>query len=338
MNRSSRARSVLLRGFVLALAAGALLLAFRKADLHEIIATVRRARLSYLLLSGLVLSTSCCVRGYRWRVLLSAEKLLPVGIVFWANMVGYLGNFLLPARAGEVIRSTMLGRRTGISASYILATAVTERIMDVVVLMLMSLAAALVLPHPPGWLRPAATVAGIAAVAAMVILFVAAYSHSLFTRVLVRLPLPERIRARSVGMVEQFLLGARAIHHPVRASSFVGLAVVTWLLDASGSILAAKALSLALSLPQALVLLAALGLFTALPSTPGAVGLYQLAAVTVLVPFGYSRSSALAYILLGQACSYIVICLWGGIGLWVMGGATAPAAEQEVARVTEGQQ
>ena len=324
-DRSPRVRGLVSQCLVLAIAVGALLLAFRRASLHEIGDALRQVRVSYLLLSALVLSASYGVRGVRWRVLLSAERHLPLGTVFWANMLGYLGNNLLPARAGEVIRSALLSRRTDLSSSYILATALTERIMDLVALVLISLVAVAALPHPPEWLRSTAAVAGAAAVGGATALYLASHSHARLVKLLAWLPLPERIRSRLSGIVEQFLLGARAIHHPSRAASFAGLAVMIWLLDASSSILTARALSLSLSLPEALVLLAALGVASALPSTPGALGIFQLAAVTVLVPLGIPHDSALAYILVLQASAYIVVGVWAVLGLWRLGRSASPA-------------
>ena len=51
-------------------------------------------------------------------------------------------------------------------------------------------------------------------------------------------------------------------------------------------------------------------------STPGYVGIYQFVAVTVLQPFGFSRTDAIAYILVAQALLYVVIGFWGSLGLW----------------------
>jgi uncharacterized membrane protein YbhN (UPF0104 family) len=58
-----------------------------------------------------------------------------------------------------------------------------------------------------------------------------------------------------------------------------------------------------------------LSLGSALPSTPGYVGIYQFVAVTVLTPFGFSRTDAIAYILVVQAMMYVVIGFWGSLGL-----------------------
>ncbi|NJP07774.1 MAG: hypothetical protein HC837_20230 [Chloroflexaceae bacterium] len=82
----------------------------------------------------------------------------------------------------------------------------------------------------------------------------------------------------------------------------------------------AYALNLTLTLPQSLLLLAALGLASAAPSTPGYVGIYQFVAVTVLPAFDFSRSEALAYILTFQAISLVIVLVWGFVGLWQLGG------------------
>ncbi|MEP6716699.1 MAG: lysylphosphatidylglycerol synthase domain-containing protein, partial [Terriglobia bacterium] len=70
-------------------------------------------------------------------------------------------------------------------------------------------------------------------------------------------------------------------------------------------------------LPLAFLLITGLGLGSALPSTPGYVGIYQFVAVSILTPFGITRTDAIAYILLLQAASYIVVTVWGLIALWV---------------------
>ena len=44
-------------------------------------------------------------------------------------------------------------------------------------------------------------------------------------------------------------------------------------------------------------------------------GIYQFAAVSVLTPFGYSQADAIAYILLFQAMNYVVLLVWGLLGL-----------------------
>lgn len=312
--RSSRGRWSLV---VAALLAAALLyFAFRGVNWRESLATAQQARLEYLALAACVGSGSYFARGLRWRVLLSAEKPVARVTAFWATMTGYLGNSFLPARAGEVVRSVLVGRGAGLSQSFALATALTERMLDAITLALIGLAAILTLPGLPDWLLSAVRIMGIVALAGLAMVLAATRLESLLKRILLWLPLPGSWHARLVGILEQFLMGMRAFQHPGRALSFVTFSAVIWLADASATMIAARAMSLTLSLPQALLLLAAMGLASAAPSTPGYVGIYQFVAVTVLPPFGFSRSEALAYIIVAQVITYIVVTVWGLLGLW----------------------
>jgi uncharacterized membrane protein YbhN (UPF0104 family) len=61
----------------------------------------------------------------------------------------------------------------------------------------------------------------------------------------------------------------------------------------------------------ALLLLAGMGLGSALPSTPGYVGIYQFVTVSILTPFGVSHDDALAYSFVSQALGYVVVLALG---------------------------
>jgi hypothetical protein len=181
----------------------------------------------------------------------------------------------------------------------------------------------------PVALTSAAKIMGVLGLAGLVGLLALPRLEGLINQLWRRLPVPETWRTRLADMVSQFLLGMRALQHPGRALSFAGLTAIIWLVDALGSTITAHALGLALTLPQALLLLAALGLASATPSTPGYVGIYQFVAVTVLGPFGFTQSEALAFIVVAQAMIYIVVAVWGLLGLGRLslgaaGGRVAP--------------
>jgi hypothetical protein len=44
------------------------------------------------------------------------------------------------------------------------------------------------------------------------------------------------------------------------------------------------------------------------------VGVWQFVAIMVLTPFGFSRTTAITYIILFQALGYLVMGVWGSIG------------------------
>ena len=75
-----------------------------------------------------------------------------------------------------------------------------------------------------------------------------------------------------------------------------------------------------------MLLLAGMGLGSALPATPGYVGIYQFAAVTILPPFGIDRNAALAYIIVAQALGYVVVLVLGLLGLYRIRAASRAAS------------
>jgi uncharacterized membrane protein YbhN (UPF0104 family) len=91
-------------------------------------------------------------------------------------------------------------------------------------------------------------------------------------------------------------------------------------MDALNVVFLAFILHVQVAFTQAIILLAALGLSSAIPSTPGYVGVYQFVAVTVLGPFGIARESALALILVIQLLNIVIVTIYGVIGLWRVRG------------------
>jgi glycosyltransferase 2 family protein len=166
--------------------------------------------------------------------------------------------------------------------------------------------------------------------------FVIPRIHGWIERLLVRLVRSGTVLDWLSRVLAQAVLGLRAVQSVRRASGFVGLTAVIWLMDACSMMIVARAFALTLTLPQALLLLAALGLSSAAPSTPGYVGIYQFVAVTVLAPFGFSKAEALAFIIGAQAVTYMVVIVWGLLGLWNLGVRRVPGPAKSEEVVVEG--
>lgn len=309
----------------LGLAALLLFLAFRGVNWSDMIQTLRSGRIELLALSFGVITVSYFLRGMRWRVLLSAERLLHPVTVFWGTCAGYLGNSFLPARAGELIRSALIAQKANISVSFTLATALTERIIDVPVLVILGLIALPAVDGIPEWLTGAVRVFAVSGVGATLALLIVPRFEKQVLALMEKLPIPVGIRAKLIAFAAKFLQGLRAFQNPVRALSFLGLTAMVWTLDVIAAMVIASAFGLNFTPAETILLLAGLGLASAAPSTPGYVGIYQFVAVTVLQPFGYSKEQALAYIVAFQAMTYLIVLVWGLTGLWRLNnGLTRP--------------
>jgi uncharacterized protein (TIRG00374 family) len=315
--------------FSILLAGVLLYFSLRGVDWGRVGRTIAAAQWRYLAAATAITTFSFFLRSLRWRILLNTETWFSVGTVFWANMAGYLGNNFLPARAGELIRSFLISKHSSLSKTYVLTTALGERLMDVIALVLWSSLVLLGVNPKPRWMQDLSKTMAIVASAGAVAIMLLPHTGGLVENLLRRIPLPEGLRNRVLRLAEQILLGLRAFHNWGRFTGFVLLTVVIWMSDAFSVIVAARGLGLTISFRVALLLLTGLGLGSALPSTPGYVGIYQFVAVTVLTPFGIGRDEALAYILVAQTLGSLVMLAFGLPGLYKLQGAK-PGGETDV--------
>src|SRR5512139_2729222 len=110
-------------------------LALRGLHLDEFWGAVKQANYVWLLPGIAVYFVGVWVRAWRWHYLLGPIKKISTQTMFPITTIGYMGNNIYPARAGEVLRAVILKRREGVSVSASLATIIVERIFDGVVML-----------------------------------------------------------------------------------------------------------------------------------------------------------------------------------------------------------
>ena len=122
----------------LALAAVLLYYSLRGINWGEVWTLIAGVRKEYLGLMCVLSSSALFLRAYRWRILLSSAGKVSVSTAFWATSIGYFGNNFLPARAGELARTMMISSRAGLASAYVLTTALLERMVDALALVVIS--------------------------------------------------------------------------------------------------------------------------------------------------------------------------------------------------------
>lgn len=271
------------------------------------------------------------IRAVRWRVLLSAEKKIPVPSVFRGNMAGYLGNNIFPGRAGEFIRAAYISRENKVPASFVLATGLVERFIDLMALVIisfLSLSASNLFSQP---LQNALDLLSFAALAGFIVILLLPYGGQNLFPIIEWIPWSNAAtKSKLTLLLDQFLRGVKALHHPRRILSFAFYTCLIWPMDAIGITLLGRTLGLELTLFQALLLLAGLGLSSAIPSTPGYVGVYQLVAVIILEPFNVSSTNAVALIIVLQVTNLLTTMIWGGWAAWRVRSASLPKKESNI--------
>src|SRR5258707_12168381 len=110
-------------------------LSVRGLKLNEFWGAVKQANYWWLIPGIAVYFVGVWVRAWRWHYLLKPIKEIPTRNMFPISTIGYMGNNIYPARAGEVLRAVILKRKEGVSVSASLATIIVERIFDGVVML-----------------------------------------------------------------------------------------------------------------------------------------------------------------------------------------------------------
>src|SRR5512146_3018128 len=105
-------------------------LALRGLRLNEFWDAVKQAKYIWLIPGIAVYFVGVWVRAWRWHYLLGPIKKIPTRTMFPITTIGYMGNNIYRARAGEVLRAVILKRKEGVSVSASLTTIVVERIFD----------------------------------------------------------------------------------------------------------------------------------------------------------------------------------------------------------------
>lgn len=83
---------------------------FSFSGYSQVYETIKNASLYYVLLGFLAITTAFLMCIWRWSLLLCTSGYVPGDILFKSLMFGFLLNYLLPARAGDIARGAALHR------------------------------------------------------------------------------------------------------------------------------------------------------------------------------------------------------------------------------------
>ena len=258
------------------------------------------------------------VRALRWRYLFAAATRPPYGPVFEATLLGQCFNNILPARAGEIARIVALHRTAGTSRAETTSTVVVERLYDVLVLLGLLFVFVPWLPHV-AWIHAAAVLAIVlfaATVGSVVVLLRWGEKPFLvLLRPLTRLGLPFLTLERAEHAAASFVRGAASLRDPRLAAVALVLTAVSWIPLALSTWVLMIGFHLGLSVLAGLLVTIATGLSLVLPSSPGAVGVFEAAALVGLKAYGIDKAEALSFAIVLHAVNFFPYVLAGALVL-----------------------
>ncbi len=295
-------------------------LALRGLRLDQFWSAVQTANYWWLLPGIAVYFVAVWVRAWRWHYLLKPVKEVPVKTMFPITTIGYMGNNIYPARAGEVLRAVILKRRENVSISASLATIIVERIFDGVVMLsfvFLNLPELARLTNNSGFVGNLQQVAEIGTgvfLGALGIFLIAA----LFPQVTVRLGewlivrlLPERVRENVGGLMHKFLGGLASLRSPLNILMVFITSVIIWLLETGKYWFVMHAFNFSVSFFALMLMNGIVNLATTIPSAPGYIGTFDAPGIAVLTAYGVNQATAAGYTLVLHVALWLPITLLG---------------------------
>ena len=306
MSGRPRKRGFYILAFLISLAA--LVYAFRGVDWRELGRYLKSADPLWLLAATGVSIGFYLLRSWRWMSFYQKDaEHVPFWPFYRANMLGYLGNSFLPARAGDAIRLVNAARGTGLDAPRLLGTLIIERVLDSFGLAFVIVLACLILPGlKRDFFHAAVVVLGLMT-AVVTLAFYRARVGRLLALAISRLRIKEASRQKFLDIADRTLSSGDLFRYNGRLVFTVTQTLVIWLLDGSYIFLSAHSIGAGFPFAAAILLSAGFGLSSAMPSTPGYIGVYQAVGVIILAIFGVKKEMALAVVLVYQVLSWVII-------------------------------
>lgn len=229
-----------------------------------------------------------------------------LGSQYFAVLLGFLGNAVIPFRAGDLLRMDYLARRGEQPYSSVLGALAIERLLDLAFLCLCFFVS---IPLSAGGVP---VVTGISVLGILVVLALATLVW-ISRRPTLALALLERLAGIGGMRVKQLLLphlgalleGLSALRSARAVVAVLGLTVLRWGLGILNITLWFTALHLSLPWYASVVVLAFITFGTALPSSIAAAGTYHYAVVAGLAVFGVVKEVAVPVAIFGHMLTYV---------------------------------
>ncbi len=294
--------------------------ALRGLRLADLVDVLGQANYWWLLPGIAVYFIAVWARAWRWHWLLKPVKEISTRQLFPTTVIGYLGNNIFPARAGELLRTVVLKKEEGVAISASLATIIVERIFDGVTMLafiFVNLPEVARLTSSSGFVGNIQQVAiwgtGIFIAALAVFLLAAMFPERTLGLVqgVARRILPEKIADKFINLARLFLGGLAALRSP-RAILMVFVAsVVIWLLETLKYWFVMHAFPFTVSFFTLMLMNGIVNLATTIPSAPGYIGTFDAPGIAVLTAYNVPQALAAGYTLVLHAALWLPVTALG---------------------------
>ncbi len=288
-------------------------------DLGQTMASIRQAHPSLLIVGITLMVAAYLLRAARWRIW---ERSLSYWDSLRLILIGFMGNNVLPARLGEILRAHCAAPKTSSDRgrTTALASIAAERILDGLILAVFGLIG-IALVSVDRWLQWALFLISLIFAGLTLGLVLSIHLHYR-TRSLIAAAhrrFPGHMTAFAREKATQILDGFLPLGTLPRMLSAITTTAVIWSIEIGVYYFIGLAVWDRMNLPTALMFLVVVNFASLVPFTLGGIGTIEAVAPVFLISSGISPSPALAMVLLQHAGQYFFTTISGGI-LYLVGG------------------
>lgn len=271
-----------------AVSAVALVFFYTQIDMPDLLRALQTANYGYVIPCVALLLVGLVTRGMRWRILLNGQ--LRLERAFHIMNIAYLVNGILPFRIGEFARMYLASRgETPVPVMQSASTIITERLLDLLAVVVMALIALSAAPLPPE-LQNTLMLMGPAALVGFLTLVLLA-RHERWTlrqtqRLVERFGLFGRLNLQM--WVGHFMNGLRPLTEWRKLLGALGFTALSWGISAWAGYVLMFAFYPQASWFTTFLYIAAAAFAIAVPAIPGNIGTYEAAILIALEATGYS--------------------------------------------------
>lgn len=300
-----------LASFAIAAIIVVIVVLFVDVDWADTWQTMISANPGWFLVAFVVYYATFPMRGLRWKLIMrnigvtkETNPTLP-GTIGMSEIIylGWFANALIPAKLGDAYRAYLLKKNAKVSFSRTFGTVFAERVIDMLVLFVLLLAAGLTFVGRQDDSNAAAIIwVGFFMAIAIVVGLI------LFWRLgePIQRRLPERYKEKWMALHEGTLHSFR------RLPAVAALTVTIWMFEAGRLFFIAVALGFSIEPPLILFVALAGSILTTVPFTPGGLALVEIGTAGLLALLaGLTTSESFGVALLDRTISYWSLVIGG---------------------------
>ena len=284
---------------------------------------MKSARTEYILVAAALTAVMNLVRAERWRYLLEPLGHVSFWVAFRTTIIGFAASFILPARAGELLRPYLLARRENLPATAAFATIIVERLLDLTAVLLLLAVFFLFFETGEATAAPRLYQAiwwgglAIAPVGGgiLIAMFVMAGHPERLHRLVLNIEriLPQRFAQAIAAFARTFAEGLAVVRHPPRLVFATAWSLVLWVAIATQLWLVTRAFGIALPFGGSFLLSAMLVVGVAVPTPGGVGGTHEALRLGATSFYAAENNAAVGAAILQHAVNFAPILL---LGIW----------------------